>query len=262
MNDELIITIGNWFTTNANRIALLLVVVVAAAIATKVLVSILRHALDRSHIPSVSIFVNLARVLIWTVAAAIVLQPVFGINPTTLVTALGIGGLALSLGLKDTIANIVGGFGLMMGHVIHPGDLITIAGTTGTVTDITWRQTVMLERNGNKLVIPNSVLNTSALERIVPANESCVDVPFTIKAGTPVDDAERWIITRVRSATADMATPSGSVLVRFSGFSPYGIEGSVLVFAAPGVPASTIRDATVRALASADFIEQRAAIGQ
>ncbi|WP_300766358.1 mechanosensitive ion channel domain-containing protein [uncultured Bifidobacterium sp.] len=254
--------IGSWLSSNASRIILLLTVALAAAVASKVLLSILRHALDRSNIPSVSIFINLTRVLIWTVAVAIVLQPVFGINPTTLITALGIGGLALSLGLKDTIANVIGGFGLMMGHVIHPGDLVTIAGTTGTVTDITWRQTVLVERNGNRMVIPNSVLNTSALERIVPANEACVDIPFTIKAGTPVAEAERRVIDSVGTATNGMTRPSSTPLVRFSGFSPYGIEGRVLVFAKEGVLASTLRDAAVRALADADFIEQRAAIGE
>ena len=246
----------------ASRAITLGIAVVIAIVVIHLLEVLVKRLTAKMELRVATIFINLVRGTVWVIALLSVLEPVFNIQPTAFVTALGVTGVAISLGLQDTVSNVIGGMALMTSRVIQPGDWITAGSVTGKVTDITWRQTVMLERNGNKLVIPNSVLNTSALERVVPANESCVDVPFTIKAGTPVDDAERWIITRVRSATADMATPSGSVLVRFSGFSPYGIEGSVLVFAAPGVPASTIRDATVRALASADFIEQRAAIGQ
>jgi hypothetical protein len=51
-------------------------------------------------------------------------------------------------------------------------------------------------------------------------------------------------------------------VVNFTGFTPYGVEGQVLLFAKPGVLLSTVRDKAVRALADAEFIEQRAAIGQ
>ena len=112
-----------------------------------------------------SIFVNILRVVVWVLAVATVLQPVFGVNPTTLFTALGIGGLAVSLGLKDTIANVIGGFGLMLGHVIQPGDYVSVSGTKGVVKDINWRQTIVRERNGNEMVIPNSILNTASLEK-------------------------------------------------------------------------------------------------
>ncbi len=253
--------IASWLSSHADRLLMLVIVIIAAAVVAKIVSRLLRRALDRSQIPSVSIFINLARVLIWTLAVAIVLQPVFGINPTTLVTALGIGGLAISLGLQDTIANIIGGFGLMMGHVIHPGDLVSVAGSTGVVRDITWRQTVLVERNGNRLVIPNSVINKAALERLIPGNEAYVDIPFTARAGSSVSDIEAKVIAAAQAATKDIAEEKNPPLVRFSGFSPYGIEGKVLVFARPGVLPSTVRDAVVRALADCDFIEQRAATG-
>ena len=134
--------------------------------------------------PNASIFINILRAVVWTLAVGTVLQPVFGINPTTIFTALGIGGLAVSLGMKDTIANIIGGFGLMLGRVIQPGDLVNVAGTDGVVEDINWRQTVVRERNGNIKIIPNSILNTASLEKLNPSNEMLVRVPFTAKAGS------------------------------------------------------------------------------
>lgn len=254
-------TIIQWFQANSNKLLFLSIVLIAAAVITKILSRALRELLNRSSIPSASIFINLTRVVIWTLAAALVLQPVFGINPTTIVTALGIGGLAISLGLKDTIANFVGGFGLMLGKVIQPGDIITVGGTTGVVKDINWRQTVVSERNGNDMVIPNSVLNTSLLERLTPEGESSVTVGFTIKAGSNLADVERRIVAAVSKQTAAYTNAATRPSVQFTAFSPYGIEGQVLLFAKPGVFPSKIRDEVIRALANADFIEQRAATG-
>ena len=121
----------DWLKTNSGKIILLIVVALLAAVIDKALTRIVSKVLDRSQVPNASIFINILRAVVWTLAVGTVLQPVFGINPTTIFTALGIGGLAVSLGMKDTIANIIGGFGLMLGRVIQPGDLVNVAGTDG-----------------------------------------------------------------------------------------------------------------------------------
>lgn len=251
----------HWLNANTGRLILLAIVAITAILVNKVLTRVLRRVIDRTDMPSASIFINIMRVVVWVFAAAIVLQPVFGINPTTLMTALGVGGIAVSLGLKDTIANVISGFGLMIGKVIQPGDLVTVAGTTGVVKDITWRQTVVRERSGNEMVIPNSVLNTASLERLTANSEACVTVRFTAKGGSDVDAVEAGIIAAVRTATEGLTMPGSEPLVKFTGFSPYGIEGEAMVFAKADVFPSTVRDAVVRALARADYLEQRAAIG-
>ncbi|WEV72637.1 mechanosensitive ion channel domain-containing protein [Bifidobacterium sp. ESL0790] len=246
--------VWNWLKANQGRIALLVIVLVCAIVAAKLVSRGLRRLLDHSNIPNASIFINLTLVAIWTIAAAMVLQPVFGINPTTIVTALGIGGVAISLGLKDTISNIVSGFGLMLGHVIHPGDQVVVSGVTGTVEDITWRQTMVRERNGNQLIIPNSVLNTSALERITPAGEACVSVAFTVKPGSDLNTVTKRVLEQVGRATTGLTTHKNQAHVNFTGFSATGIEGEVMLFAKPGINPDQIRDKAVRVLAKEDFI--------
>ena len=212
--DEYAGNIDRWFQANVGKLTWLAIVLVLVLVTDRLVSRVLRKVLDNSQIPSASIFVNLARVTIWVTGAAMVLQPVFGINPTTLITALGVGGVAISLGLKDTVANIIGGFGLMLGHVIQPGDLVTVQGVTGTVHDITWRQTAVRTRNGDLMIIPN----------------------------------------RVTKATANVSLEGQPPLVKFTGFSPYGMTGQVLVFAREGVLLSTVTDAAARAIAGADYL--------
>ena len=251
-----------WLRTNAGKLLLLAIVVAAAAIASRLVKRWTIRLLNKTDVPSASIFANILRVLIWVIAASMVLQPVFGINPNTIVTALGVGGVAISLGLKDTIANVIGGVGLMIGKVIQPGDVVTVAGATGVVKDITWRHTIVRERGGNEMVIQNSVLNTKELEKMAPSNECLAKVPFTAKAGSDPDEVSKQIVAVVAAATAEITVPGSQPVVKFLGFDPYGMTGQVWAFARDGVYLSAVQDAITRALADADFLEQRAAIGR
>ena len=252
--DEYAGNIDRWFQANVGKLTWLAIVLVLVLVADRLVSRVLCKVLDNSQIPSASIFVNLARVTIWVIGAAMVLQPVFGINPTTLITALGVGGVAISLGLKDTVANIIGGFGLMLGHVIQPGDLVTVQGVTGTVHDITWRQTAVRTRNGDLMIIPNSVLNTAALTKLTPASEGMSTLEFTAKASSDPAAVSQDILDRVTKATANVSLEGQPPLVKFTGFSPYGMTGQVLVFAREGVLLSTVTDAAARAIAGADYL--------
>ena len=160
------------------KLWLLLVVVCVAGVVTHWLVRIASKALDRSEIPSVTIFINILRVIIWTFALLIVLEPVFGIQPTAFVTALGIGGIVLSFGLQDTIKNVVAGIILMATHAIKPDDNVKFGDVRGKVVDITWRNTILRTRAGDELVIPNSVLNNTSFVRL--GERDATEIPLEI----------------------------------------------------------------------------------
>ena len=155
---------------------------IVAALIDKALTKVVRRMLDKSQVPNASIFVNILRVVVGVFAIGTLLQPVFGINPTTLFTALGIGGLAVSLGLKDTIANVIGGFAYAWPR--HPAGRLRQGGRHHR-----HRQGHQLASDHRaraqrqQMVIPNSILNTASLEKLDPSNECLVSVPFTAKAG-------------------------------------------------------------------------------
>ncbi len=223
--------ITDWLQQHAGKVILLVIVMAIAMIATKVVVRVTNEVLGRASIPNASIFANILRVIIWAAAITIVLQPVFGVNPTTILAALGVGGVAISLGMQDTIANIISGFGLMLGKVIQPGDLVRIQGTTGMVKDITWRQTVILERGGNQMVIPNSVLeHVVDWKKLTQASEGYCRRrsrwPWARPEGGRAARAGRG-----RQATEGMRLENAPTLVKFTGFTPYGITAEVQVYA-------------------------------
>ena len=72
---------------------------------------------------------------------------------------------------------------------------------------------------------------------------------FTAKASGDPSAISRDILDRVTKATADVTLEGQPPLVKFTGFSPYGMTGQVLVFAREGVLPSTVRDMAARAIA-------------
>ncbi|RYN15085.1 transporter [Bifidobacterium animalis subsp. animalis] len=238
----------DWLKANSGKIILLVIVVGLSLVVTRLLSKGLRKVLEHNKIPQASIFINIARVVVWVIALTIVLHPVFGVSPASLFTALGIGGLAISLGLKDSIANTIGGFTLMFSHVIQPGDMVSISGTTGVVQDINWRQTVVRERNGNIMMIPNSVLNTTALEKLDPANECMVTIPFTAKPDVDTAKLAQDLLTTVNMHARSLMNPKYKAVVRYTGFTSDGVSGNIVAYAKHGVALTALSDAIARAV--------------
>ncbi|MEI3352136.1 MAG: mechanosensitive ion channel domain-containing protein [Collinsella sp.] len=119
------------------------ILAIGTAVAAKVVSKTLNHLLNRDDnpLPASSIFINIARAVIWMIGGSFILDNCFGINANALVAALGVGGIAISLGFQDTLSNLIGGMQVTFMGIIKPGDNIEVGGVSGVVQDITWRHT-------------------------------------------------------------------------------------------------------------------------
>jgi small-conductance mechanosensitive channel len=148
-------------------------IALVAFIADRIVSRFLSRKFRRNHhiVPEGSIFISIARTFIWAVAFCTILSKAFGIDVTAVVMALGVGGIALSLGFQDTLSNLVGGLQVSLMKIIKPGDTIRIGTNCGKVKDITWRHTTIINELGETIIIPNSIINTSALAQLPPLEE-------------------------------------------------------------------------------------------
>lgn len=81
-----------------------------------------------------------------------------GVELSHLVTTSAIITAVLAISMQDTLGNLLGGLALQMDNSLEIGDWIKIDDLSGRVTDIQWRYTALLTRNGEKVVVPNSQL--------------------------------------------------------------------------------------------------------
>ena len=97
------------------------------------------------------------------VSALIITLKHFNYDILSLVTALGVGSLAIGLAAKDTLANMVSGFTLMIDRPFRIGDRIQLGSQVGDVMDIGLRSTKIKGADNTFLIIPNSELCNSTL---------------------------------------------------------------------------------------------------
>lgn len=102
--------------------------------------------------------------------ALIIILKHFNYDIFSVVTALGIGSLAIGLAAKDTLAHMISGFTLMLDQPFRIGDRIQLSGgQVGEVTDIGLRSTKIRTLDNQLLIIPNSDLcNTMLINQAFP----------------------------------------------------------------------------------------------
>jgi MscS family membrane protein len=90
----------------------------------------------------------------------------FGLNPTTALAGLGIGGIAVALAAQKTLENLIGGTSVIFDSVLHVGDFVTIGSATGTVEDIGLRSTRIRTLARTIVSLPNGQVANANLESI------------------------------------------------------------------------------------------------
>ena len=163
-----------WLSQNALdwgiKIALALAIFIIGKFFAKLIVRLIQKAMERSGTDSmlVKFLGNIAYVIL-LVAVVLAAVDSLGINVTSLLTILGVAGLAIALALKDSLSNFASGVMIIILHPFKTGDYITAAGTSGTVDEIGLFATTMHTGDNQRIIIPNSailsdtIVNTSAL---------------------------------------------------------------------------------------------------
>lgn len=105
------------------------------------------------------------RFIIWAIGLVVALSNL-GVDVASLIAGLGIGGLALAMAAKDTVANVFGGASIFADRPFEIGDTITVKGTTGTVEEIGVRTTRMRTFEDTMFILPNAAVADSPIENL------------------------------------------------------------------------------------------------
>ncbi len=149
----------------------------------------------------------------------LVILGVLGISIAPLITALGVGGLALALALQDTLANLFAGIHILVEKSIRPGDFVRLeAGHEGIVEDITWRTTRIRTLPNNIVVIPNNKLSQSVVVNYsLPDKTMALAIPISVGYSTDTERLEGILLQVVRDAIKEVPglLPEPAPAVRF-----------------------------------------------
>jgi small-conductance mechanosensitive channel len=183
-------------------------------------------------LPAASIFTNLSRFLVFVIGILIVLESL-GISITPILTALGVGGLAVALALQDTLANLFAGLYVLASRQIRPGDYIKLqSGEEGYVTDIAWRSTTVRVLSNNLIIIPNSKLGSTIVTNFdLPAPQMSVLVQVGVSYDSDLDKVERVTMEVGKQVMLEVTggVPESDPFIRYHTFADFSINFTVIL---------------------------------
>jgi small-conductance mechanosensitive channel len=149
------------------RMVFVMAMLLSIRLLAKMAVTVGRFYLNYSNaftaLPNTSIFENIIRFSVYVLGSLMLLQTL-GVSIVPLVTTLGVCGLAISLALQDSLANLFAGIQMLLAQQIRVGSTIQLEnGTVGEVVDIAWRTTTLRQLSGNMVILPNGKLASNIL---------------------------------------------------------------------------------------------------
>jgi small-conductance mechanosensitive channel len=229
----------------------LAVLVISIVVVARFASGIAAHYANRLFPSSVS----LTKVVVNTVVMIIGLLVIFqtmGIQIAPLITALGVGGLAVALALQDTLANFFAGLNIMASKQIRPGDYIRLdAGQEGVVYDISWRTTTLRVPNNQLVIVPNTKLAQAIVSNFTVTEHSLsLAVPVNIAYGSDLAKVERVAVDAARDVVkrVEGSLPDSTPVVRFTAFVDFGIRLDVIIRSKQFTDQGVLRHELIKAI--------------
>ena len=206
-------------------VLLIAVVLVTIRVATRVSVVLLlaygrrvhddsgKQRFEKDYVPLVSKVIGTAFILMGLIS---VLHH-FGQDVSSVVAALGIGGLAISFAAKDTLGNMFAGFTILLDRPFRPGDRIKLAtGEIGDVLEVGTRSTRLRLIDENMLIVPNSELvNTRVVNFNFPSHSTRASIEVGVAYGADVEKVKKIILDAIASQPEVLPPPPVVLLTSF-----------------------------------------------
>jgi small-conductance mechanosensitive channel len=230
---------GYWPLTPEGRLLLDRMVFVVGAISVTLAVAAVATRLVDGYgmviAPALPV-TSLTRNIAWSMVAILGLLVVLnglGLSITPMLTALGIGGLAVALALQEPLANFFAGLFITLAGQIRIGDYVKLdSGQEGYVVDFSWRSTRLRMLANNLVIVPNAKLAQAVVVNYhLPSQDLAVLVEVGVDYGSDLQHVER-VVTEVGREIMVQVTggvPVFEPFVRYHTFADSSINFTVIL---------------------------------
>ncbi len=182
--------------------------------------------LDDMIVPMVS---GTVKVILVTIGVLLVVQNL-GYSVSSLITGLGIGGAALALASKDTLANMFGALVVFLDRPFNVGDWISLNGFEGTVEEIRFRTTMIRTFDNSLVMMPNSYLTNACVNNWERREYRKMNCSFGVLYSTKAEQIEQ-IVSDIKQYLSEHTELFGpSYYVGFKGFGDSSLDIDVVAF--------------------------------
>jgi small-conductance mechanosensitive channel len=182
--------------------------------------------------PSTSILTNLTKLFVFILGMLVLLQTL-GVSVAPMLTALGVGGLAVALALQDTLSNLFAGLHILAAKKFKVGDFVRLdTGNEGILEDITWRNTSIRTLQNFTIIVPNSKMASAIVINFnVPQKILDMLIPVGVSYDSDLDKVERVTIDVAKQVLSSV--PGGVTdpepAIRYMAFADFSINFNVIL---------------------------------
>jgi len=182
--------------------------------------------LDEQMLPFIS---KAVKIVIFLMLALWVLQ-LSGYNISSLLAGLGIGGLAVALGLQDTLSNFFGSISIFADRPFIVGDMVKIGEIQGTVEEIGFRSTRIRTLEATLVSIPNKTVANSVIDNLSRRSKRRVEQTIGLTYSTTAEQIEKVVSSIQEIISRDEEVDPEIVLVNFSNFGDSSLDITIIYF--------------------------------
>lgn len=238
--------------TLLSNILLGIILFTMTRVIARILVGLIEQSAQKNAatMPKTSLLNNIVNIVVYAIGILIILQS-YGISVTPIITALGIGGMALALGLQETLANIFAGLHLIVSRQIRIGDYIKLSsGEEGCVADIAWRFTTIQATSNNMVVIPNQKIASAIITNYnMPKQDITVVVPVGVSYDSDLEHVERVTLDVAKAVMSKVEQSiTTEPAVRFHTFADSSINFNVILHSSRFVNQFPLKHEFIKAL--------------
>ncbi|RZK54802.1 MAG: mechanosensitive ion channel family protein [Pedobacter sp.] len=172
---------------------------------------------------------ELLKFIISFIGFFVLLGYVFEVNAVSLITGLGIGGIAIAMAAKESLENLLGSFLIFLDKPFTVGDVVKVDGIEGTIERVGFRSTVLRSADKTTYVIPNRAMIDGVLENLTMRNARRVKFDIGLTYETSSETIKNIIEALTSYLKENPDTTDGSVALDSFGESSLNIQIIYLV---------------------------------
>lgn len=220
------------FQMGKQRISLLIILSAILSILVTMLAAMwLGRTLEHKVMATDHLDMNLRVVLSKLMRASLIVLgilvalPLAGIDITILSVFGGALGIGIGFGLQKIASNYVSGFIILLDRSIHPGDVLTVDGRFGKVTQLTTRYMVLLSNDGTEAIIPNETLvNSTVINHSYTNRQIRLGIPVQISYQSDLQRAMEIMRQAAAKHPRVLAEPEAKVFLKSFGDNGIDLE--------------------------------------
>ena len=195
--------------TSGGKIIMAILVLVVGLLLIKFIMKIVNRQLEKSKMDHTvkTVLGKIVKILLYVVLVVGLIE-ILGVPMTSVAALIASGGLAVGLGFQGALANLAGGFLILIFRPFKIGDYIEASDAEGIVRDISIFYTKLLTLDNRTVLIPNGDLMSAKVTNLTAEPIRRIDLDFKITNDIDQDFVRNVLLAAAQQSPGILPEPA------------------------------------------------------